>query len=634
MFSKPQIKNIMKKLFTFLIFVIIYSNSIAQVSQEWVRTYNGTVANGSDEGKRIETDKNGNIYISGLTTNLSTSYDYLTIKYDSLGIQQWVKVYNGIVNNWDIPTAMTLDKNGNVYVTGYSYNTENNSDYLTIKYGSNGIEQWSVRYDGPGNHFDWAYAIATDDSENVYVTGQCFGSTITNWDFGTVKYDKNGIQQWVAIFNGVGNTTDRAIEIKVDKNNFIYVTGDINKNNNYDFATVKYNSSGIQQWFAIYNGSTNGFDLPHSMDIDSLGNVYVTGSSDSVGTGYDCTTIKYNTNGERQWISKYNGTGNNEDDAIKVKVINTKNVCITGYSIGVDNTMDIVTMKYDSGGVLHWVSRYSSIGVANVIGIDIATDSAGNIYITGQSSDNCVTLKYNPSGIEQWVQIYSGISSDKGNSIAIDKQGNVYINGSTVTQNNGHDILTIKYSQSPHIRLSIKLLFEGYYSTAFNQLIRKDSVAAYLHQSIPPFVIIDSTRTSIDSISFTGLFKFINAPTGTYYVSVKHLNSIETWSKSGGEYLTNDGTLYNYDFTSASSQAYLNNLRLNGSKFCFYSGDVNQDGFVSLFDVIPVYNDAAYFATGNYLATDLTGDSIIDLTDVTLCYNNSVNFIRVRKPRE
>jgi len=59
---------------------------------------------------------------------------------------------------------------------------------------------------------------------------------------------------------------------------------------------------------------------------------------------------------------------------------------------------------------------------------------------------------------------------------------------------------------------------------------------------------------------------------------------------------------------------------------------VNQDGFITLFDVIPIYNDATNFVYGNYLATDLTGDNIVDLTDVTLCYNNSTNFIRVRRP--
>jgi len=96
--------------------------------------------------------------------------------------------------------------------------------------------------------------------------------------------------------------------------------------------------------------------------------------------------------------------------------------------------------------------------------------------------------------------------------------------------------------------------------------------------------------------------------------------------------LNPDGTIYNYDFTSANSQAYGNNLKLKGSNYCLYSGDVNQDGYISLFDMIPIYNDASAFVSGSYLATDLTGDNIVDLTDLTLCYNNSLSFIRVRQP--
>jgi hypothetical protein len=108
------------------------------------------------------------------------------------------------------------------------------------------------------------------------------------------------------------------------------------------------------------------------------------------------------------------------------------------------------------------------------------------------------------------------------------------------------DFLTIKYSQEiPSIKINLKVLMEGMYYPLFNQMTRKDSLTTYLHQSTPPYNLIDSAKAIIDSISFSGLFKFFNAPTGTYYISVKHFNCIETWSKTGGENLVNDGTTYN-----------------------------------------------------------------------------------------
>ena len=89
----------------------------------------------------------------------------------------------------------------------------------------------------------------------------------------------------------------------------------------------------------------------------------------------------------------------------------------------------------------------------------------------------------------------------------------------------------------------------------------------------------------------------------------------------------NNGVPVNYNFTSAADQAFGNNLILKGSKYCLYSGDIDQDGFITLVDVIPVYNDASGFVSGSYLLTDLTGDGTADLSDVSLSYNNSVNFI-------
>jgi len=188
------------------------------------------------------------------------------------------------------------------------------------------------------------------------------------------------------------------------------------------------------------------------------------------------------------------------------------------------------------------------------------------------------------------------------------------------------------FTTIPPIYINLKMLFEGMYSPVFNQLLRKDTVKVYLRNASPPFALADSSHGSIDSLSYSGLINFSNASSGTYYLVVKHFNCIETWSKSGGEILFTDGFICNYDFTTANNQAYGNNLKLKGSKFCIYSGDVSQDGFIDLVDVVTIYNEATNFATGNYLVTDLTGDGFVDLTDVTICYNNSTNFIRVRQP--
>ncbi|MBK8552061.1 MAG: hypothetical protein IPL53_13765 [Ignavibacteria bacterium] len=118
---------------------------------------------------------------------------------------------------------------------------------------------------------------------------------------------------------------------------------------------------------------------------------------------------------------------------------------------------------------------------------------------------------------------------------------------------------------------------------------------------------------------------FSNLPTGNYYIVVNHRNSIETWSRQGGEAFTSGGNT-NYNMSDQITKAYGNNLKqvdTSPVRFADFSGDVNQDGSVDLTDIINIYNNAVNFITG-YNATDVNGDNITDLTDLVITNNNSV----------
>jgi Beta-propeller repeat len=114
--------------------------------------------------------------------------------------EAWAARYNGSGNGDDATTAVAVDKQGNVYVTGFSLSTVlPDYDYVTIKYNSTGEEQWVRTYGGTGN--DTAMAIAVDDAGNVYVTGGVLDPD-TDYDYVTIKYDSSGQEQWVATYNG------------------------------------------------------------------------------------------------------------------------------------------------------------------------------------------------------------------------------------------------------------------------------------------------------------------------------------------------------------------------------------------------------------------------------------------------
>lgn len=71
---------------------------------------------------------------------------------------------------------------------------------------------------------------------------------------------------------------------------------------------------------AKYDGPGNGNDEPYSMVVDNDGNVYITGVSegDHFVTGADCATVKYNTAGVQQWVARYDGPSSLNDAGTSV----------------------------------------------------------------------------------------------------------------------------------------------------------------------------------------------------------------------------------------------------------------------------------------------------------------------------
>jgi Beta-propeller repeat len=180
------------------------------------------------------------VYVTGFVWNGFGGLDYITIKYNSSGVQKWLQVNGGYVSY-----SVAVDGSGNVYVTGGGGNA-GNLDYYTIKYDSSGITQWSKIYDGPGNSDDEAYSLALDDSGNVYVTGYSrSGTTAGTEDYATVKYNSSGVQKWVQRYNGPGNGSDYAYSIAVNGAGYVYITGaSLGSGTGNDYATIKYSQTG------------------------------------------------------------------------------------------------------------------------------------------------------------------------------------------------------------------------------------------------------------------------------------------------------------------------------------------------------------------------------------------------------
>jgi len=260
----------------------------------------------------IAVDSSGNVFVGGTIQDdvfllgcANDDFDFVTIKYNpSTGARQWVKQEdrNG---GLEMIVGLAVDNAGYVYVTGAAAagNLSTNADYWTKKYrddGSSAATIWTKTYAGPISNVDSSSGLVLDGSGNVYVTGlscqhENGDGDCDNYDYATIKYNSGGTQQWAQRYNGPANGDDQALSIAIDDSNYLYVTGgSVASGQGVDYVTIQYNSSGTQQWLKRYNNSAaNGDDTAAKVFLDDDGNVIVTGNSVGSGTGKDVATVKY-----------------------------------------------------------------------------------------------------------------------------------------------------------------------------------------------------------------------------------------------------------------------------------------------------------------------------------------------------
>jgi sugar lactone lactonase YvrE len=205
---------------------------------------------------------------------------------------------------------------------------------------------------------------------------------------------------------------------KGDKLNAVYIGYNMT-----EIFVIKYNPSGEMLWTKVLG--TWKKDFANAVNIDSSGNIYVAGATekdlvaeckkhkdecDKFGGGDDLFVVKYNSKGKKQW-TKQLGTKRN-DRATGVATDSSGNVYVTGYT--------------------YW-------------GLD------GNTYA---GSNDAFVVKYLDNGTKLWTKQFGTPSSDLADGIATDSSGNVYVVGYTYgdldgnTNTGASDIFVVKYNSS------------------------------------------------------------------------------------------------------------------------------------------------------------------------------------------
>ena len=435
----------LKKLLLALLVVLWALPAVAElVDTAWVRYYNGPAGSG-DFPSAVASDWWGNVYVTGYSPGEGTGDDYATIKYTPGGDIVWVRRYNGPGNGNDWAYALALDGENNVYVTGRSEGIGLDGDCATIKYCPNGDTAWVRRYNGPVNGNDWPWSVAVDHSGYVYLTG---GSEITANTFAclTIKYRPDGDTAWIRTYRQAGFGWNWAYVVASDEAGNVHVTGRCGTGSisGSDYLTIKYYPDGETAWVRTYNGPADDADYSFDLAIDHVGDVYVTGESCGDSTPENLT-IKYDRDGNELWISRIEKCQHIFGEH-KVTLDESGNayVCGMGQAGGEIGWCQYLLVKYCPDGQIDWTRRYGGIHT-NAFPYGLGLDIHGDVYVTGYGGPNLTTLKHDSQGSLWWTQEYftpnlSGWWS--GRQLATDYMGNVY-----VTAPVAGDYSTIKYVQ-------------------------------------------------------------------------------------------------------------------------------------------------------------------------------------------
>ncbi len=282
---------------------------------------------------------------------------------------------------------------GTIIITNEQCDKDNSNVVLPLTASNSVAYKWHRTWGGGSDDYGWGAAV--DSSGNIYLAGYTFS-------FGA------GME---------------------------------------DIVLIKYDGNGVQHWNRMWGGSSS--DVCWGIEVDSLGNIYLVGSTWSFGAGvYDMVLVKYDGNGVQQWNRTWGG--GSADQSYGVTVDSSDNIYLAGYtwSFGAGSS-DMVLGKYDGNGVQQWYRTWG--GIDEDEGYRVVVNSTDHIYLVGSTwsfgmgAGDMVLVKYDGNGVQQWSRTWGGVNLDYGRGTAVDSSDNIYLAGSTTSFGaGGYDMVLVK----------------------------------------------------------------------------------------------------------------------------------------------------------------------------------------------
>jgi uncharacterized delta-60 repeat protein len=503
---------------------------------------------------------------------------------------------------------------------------------------------WVRRYDGPDHLLDAPVELEVDDSGNVYVAGTATDSSDCLTCI-TLKYTPDGQLLWERRYKGLSGMSCDAVGLVLNDDGSVIVAGtSFDYTSEYDFAIIKYDSSGTMLWDQMYDGPEGTWDIARDITTDTAGNVYVTGSTWSWTTNENFATVKYDRDGNQLWARWYNSPRNHVDGPRALAVDGDGNVCVTGLTLvagcpgypSCNDDYDFLTVKYDPDGTLLWEQLWDGDWIEYYPGsydeaYYIQIDREGNVFVAGltafwdsgptprtegQSFSPCAgyggigfyaTVKYDADGNLLWYRYANGPClrppeplleipwsyepTLPRNGMRVDSAGAVYLAGASDVGSGELDFGVVKYDSDGTLAWMRTLPNPSGYDEA--RMINFDSngfvyAAGTMANGLATFDYRTIAWNGVGDIAWDA--SYAAAPGGSSnYLTAMRLDGL------GDVYVTGqsgeDGSGTGYDFATIRYA-----VRLTCD--CPHQGDSEPDGFITSLDLAAVI-DALFAGSDN-----------------------------------
>jgi hypothetical protein len=395
---------ILKLIFVFLCiltvkpFIVAQNNTI--ISETWI---NQNPSGSIFRKVVVKSDTDGNVYVAGNILTLS-AHDIILQKFDSKGNLLWERTYDGPGNGEDFSTALLIDDERSIYLTGsVTVSPSVGFSMVVLKFDSLGTLGWDYIYDNPSVYSPIGGGSSLlKDNDDLYVTGTSFGST-TSADFLTVKLNSGtGNEIWSGLVDNNGYR-DIAFTIgdkdgKITPRGISEISPGTFMNGGASHDKVTGSNAGMYVFGDTVLGITDVFDVI----FDSTGNMTIVGTTHSLLSGNDWLIIKFDAFQNETLRITETSVGNADDRALSVQYDHWGNIYVAGYFTVAGEGKNIGVAKYDNNGNRQWVRTYNGENSTDDSAIKLIVDEYGRVIISGYVHNNSfsdyVTMGFSSDG--------------------------------------------------------------------------------------------------------------------------------------------------------------------------------------------------------------------------------------------